>query len=183
MRGMVEIYQIDKSGKKKLHARSNLIVYLGREWLLSRIVNVNNTNILPTDNLYLSWLSVGTGGAPATDPLNPIPPSNTDISLANQIVINASNASLADNGNYIGFSDVTFLQDNLNLNSYLIMRLDVLLDETMANGNNLNEAGLWISNSNNAVEANQFYLFARNTFPTLVKSPAVSLQFIWYIYS
>ena len=183
LRGYVEIFSIDNNSNKKLVSKSNLIVYRGREWVLSRLVNYDNTNILPLSSNYISWLSVGTGGAPASSPLSPIPPTNTDIALNNEVPIIANAPNLADNGNKIGFSDITFLQDNLNLNKYLILRLDILLDQTMCNGYNINEAGLWVSNSNDPTIANQFYLFSHITFPTIAKGTDISVQFIWYIYS
>ncbi len=185
MHGEVEIYIINnKTKERKLHCNShNLIVYSGREWVLSRILNINNTNILPNSADYISWLSVGTGGAPVSDPLSPIPPTNMDSSLANEVPIIAGAVNLADNGNKIGFSDVSFLQDNLNMNRYLITRLSVLFDETMLNGYNINEAGLWISNSNQPTLANVYYLFARYTFPSISKSPDIQFEIIWYLYS
>ncbi|MEM3859097.1 MAG: hypothetical protein QW478_06780 [Candidatus Micrarchaeaceae archaeon] len=184
MKGFVEIFTIDKkSNIKKLHSKSNLIVYLGREWLLSRIINYNNPNITPNSYDYISYLGIGIGGAPVTDPLNPIPPSNTDTQLAQQIPIVAGNPAYAGNGYYINFNNVTFLQDNLNLNSYLILRLDTLIDETMCNGYNINEAGLFTSNSNQPTLATEFFLFSRITYPTIAKGPDIAIQIIWYLYS
>ncbi|MGB9674578.1 MAG: hypothetical protein ACPLX8_00435, partial [Nanopusillaceae archaeon] len=110
-------------------------------------------------------------------------PSNTDTGLASPVPIILNDPRFANGGYMINFNDVTFLQDNLNLNSYLIMRLDTLLDETMCNGYNINEAGLFTSNSNEPALAKEFFLFSRITFPTVAKGPDIALQIIWYIYS
>ncbi len=153
LKGFVEIYYIDKENKKQLINKSNnLIVYTGREWVLPRISGIDNPYISSLASYKLSWLSVGNGGCPITNPLDPIPPSSTDIGLNNQIVLNANDTTLANNGMMHPFSDVQYLQDNQNNNMYLIMRIDTLITEEQANGADINECALWVSNSDVPLE-------------------------------
>jgi len=189
-KGFVEVYAKIKGEDKKLVAKSNLIVYTGREWLLSRIFNKNNTDLsYYNDNKdwFISWISFGDGGAPTTDPLNPNPPLSTDTELCHEIVIGNNTTLYADGGKKKPIQDLSFVQDNANSNRYLIAQANVTLDETEANNININEAGLWIANSDKPEadpnKADKFQLFAHVTFPSIVKSTNLALQILWYIYS
>ena len=191
MRGWVEIWKKRKDENKfKHHSKSNLIVYVGREYLLPRIFDVNNTSLSnPADSAKdyaIYWISFGEGGAPAGDPLNPTPPTNSDTALASEITIGNNPSVYADAGKKHPIDAVVFQTDSNNDDRYLIAQVQATLDETEANGSgqqNLNEAALWISNSNDPSTADKFLLFARATFPTIVKDANLTLQILWYIYS
>jgi hypothetical protein len=190
LKGFVEIYKKSSPDEKYLlHAKSNLIVFSGREWVLQKLFDIqNNDASTSTPPTYgIKWISFGDGGAPTTDPLNPTPPLNTDVALCNEIIIANDDTQYADGGKKKKLTQKQFIQDNANDNRYLIMQLNSTLSEIEANNSSINEAGLWISNSGNAAAdpdpATEFYLFAHVTFPSIVKDPSLTLQILWYIYS
>ena len=185
--GFVEIFEINKDGDKKLVGKSNLVVYQGREWIAERIFNAENTNTSVSRSMYISWFGVGIGGCPIGDPLTPDAPQSTDTNLDTEVPINASDTSCADfrSGAYYKhpFDAISFEQDPSNGNKYLVANCATTLSNVDANGYNLNEAGLFLASSNAGGHAGPFYLFARITFPTIVKDATRQLMFIWYIYT
>jgi hypothetical protein len=62
------------------------------------------------------------------------------------------------------------------------MNVLTTLSATDANGFNLNEAGLFTSTSTVGGFGGPFNLYARVTFPTIMKTSARQLLFIWYVY-
>lgn len=184
-KGFVEIYEINEKGEKQLVGKSNLVVYLGREWLASRAFNTTNVAISPTILEYICWFGLGDAGCPVGDPLTPTPPTNSDTELGNKILI-GSEASYADPDGLGNFYKhplaVSFVQDSANDNAYLIVQSTITISATDANGYNLSEAGLYTAESNAGGYAGPFHLFSRVTFPTLVKTAARQLVFVWFIY-
>ena len=186
--GFVEIFEVDKN-TKKLIGKHNLVVYLGREWLISSALRTKNDNITPTENEYICWFGLGTGGCPIGDPLNPTAPTVNDTSLENEIMINTSDATCGDyrvtpvTGYYKHpFDSITYEQDADNYNTWLIARVSTTIGTGDGNGYNLNEAGLFTAESDQAGYSGQFSLYAKVTFPTIVKSSSRQLLFIWYLY-
>lgn len=183
LQGFVTIYERRKhSNFLKLLGKHNLILYCGREWLLQRAVNKAIISGTEDPSLFIAWFSVGTGGATTTSPFTPIDPELTDTSLANEIIINASDTALADGGRKHPFDTITFSQDPNNNDKYLIAEIDTTLGYDDANGYYLNEAGLVISNSNDPTIASIFKLFARCTFSTIEKDNTRELLFRWKLY-
>ena len=187
--GYVEIYELTEDNKKQLLGKHNLVVNLGREWLLSHAFMTQNINIVPEYDEYICWFGVGDGGAPIGDPFNPTAPSNLDIELSNSIMINSEDASYGDYRTTPDFGyykspidSFTFDQDPDNDNSWLIVRVAITLTVDDANGFNLNEAGLYTAKSAAGAYEGPFNLYARITFPTIVKSATRQLLFIWYVY-
>lgn len=187
--GFVEIFEMEDGGKKQLLGKHNLVLYQGREWLVCRAFATLNLNIPTTPNEFISWFGVGTGGCPIGDPLNPTSPTNIDIELANPAMLDATNITFGDYrttpeaGYYkMLFDSIEFEQDPDNSNAWLIGKIVSTLSISEANGKNLNEAGLYTSESNNGSYNGPFHLYARITFPTIVKSSERQLIFIWYIY-
>jgi len=185
--GFVEIYSIDKDGNKKLIGKSNLVVYLGREWLASRMFNTTNASITPLPTEYICWFGIGTGGAPAGDPLNPTSPTNLDTDLDTEIGFNSTDPTYAEfkSGMYYKcpFDSIAFEQDSDNANSYLVCRVMATIGVEDANGNNISEAALFTAASNAGAYAGPFNMFARVTFPSIVKTIDRQLLFVWYIYT
>lgn len=188
-KGFVEIFDVDKNGNKKLVGKNNLVVYVGREWLLSRAFNLNNPNVTPEESEFICWFGVGDGGAPIGDPFNPTSPTNLDNDLSNSIMINATDSTCADYrltpdvGYYKHpFDSINFEQDADNYNYWLIARVNTTLSAEDANGSNINEAGLYTALSDSGGYSGEFNLYARVTFPTISKLPARQLLFVWYIY-
>jgi hypothetical protein len=186
--GFVRIYEINNN-KKELISEHNLVVYLGREWLLSRAFDFINSNIDPTPTEFISWLGLGNGGCPIGDPLNPTAPTILDTDLDNSIMINPTDSNYADYrstpdiGYYKApFDSITYEQDGDNYNRWLIARVDTTIGPGDANGFNISEAGLFTAASNSGGYAGPFNLYARVTFPTIVKTSARQLLFEWYVY-
>ncbi len=189
--GFVEVFEenVDGSGSRKLVGKSNLVLYVGREWLASRIFNVNNGNISATADQFLSWLGLGDNGTMPGDPLIPVPPTNGNQALNSEIMINDSDATLGD---YRGtgdigyykhpFDTVVYEEDAANDAANLVCKVTTTIEADDANGSNLSEAGLFVSSSSAGGHAGPFNIFARITFPTIVKTSDRRLIFVWYVY-
>jgi len=182
LRGHVKIFKVHNNKRELIVDKNNLIVYIGREWILPKIVNTDNVNISPTIDLFISWISFGKGGAPVNSPLDPIPPASTDIGLNSEHIIGDIN-TYADGGKKKAFDSIEFIQDDLNANRYLGMRISSYLDESELVDQDINEAGLWLSDSNNVSTATEFHLFSKTTFATVRKQSNFALHVLWYIYS
>jgi hypothetical protein len=185
-KGMVKIFEVDENGSKKLVHKSNLIVYLGREWLAQAIVRTNNPNVDSTGNEFISWMGLGTGGVDSADPLNPIAPIITDTDLYAEAPLNNSDATYADfrGANYYKkpFDSVAFEQDVLNDDKWLVVRITTTITVGDANGYNLSEAGLFTASSSVGGHSGPFHLFARVTFPSIVKTEDRRLIIVWYLF-
>lgn len=184
--GYVEIFSVDKDGNREKVGKSNLVLYNGREWIASRIANVANENIDPTFNQFLSWFSLGDGGAPISDPLNPNLPANTMTSLSNEIPMNTDDTGCADfrDGYYYKhpFDNVEFQQDATNGNKWLVLKIVTTISVDDANGYNVNEAALHLAASKEGSHSGPFGIFSIVTFPTIVKDNSRQLVFYWYLY-
>jgi hypothetical protein len=184
--GYVEIFSVDKDGNKQKVGKSNLVLYVGREWIASRITNQDNPNIDPLAAHYISWLGLGNGGTPVGDPLNPNTPTNTLIGLSNEIPIHTSDLNCADlrAGSYYKnpLDSIEFQQDALNDDSWLVLKVTSTLSIDHANGYNLSEAGLFMAPSNVGGDLGPFNIFSIVTFPTIVKDDSRQLVFYWYLY-
>jgi hypothetical protein len=188
-KGYVEIYEILPDGTKKLLGKPNLVLYLGREWLAQRLFNANNVAVTSGPGDFIYWVGLGDGGVPVGDPLNPTAPTNTDTGLDNDIMINATDGTNADYrlapvaGYYKQPIDgVEFEQDADNNNSYLIVKVTITVGASNGNGYNLSEAGLFTAPSSSGGETGPFTIYARVTFPSIVKTSSRILTFIWYIF-
>lgn len=200
-KGWVEIYEVDpKSGQKKLVNKSNLIVYQGREFVAQRIFDVNNVPAqginpaFPTKDEFLYWMGFGSGGVRPADPLVPTPPTLTDTDLNSLVMISATDSSAADyhvaGGDYpdtgfykYPFDKVEYERDYNNEDKWLIGKITTTLGTALANGSQISEAGLYSAASRNPGYSGQFSMFARVTFPTLIKTVDRRIVFIWYIYT
>jgi hypothetical protein len=185
-KGKVEIYQVLPDGNKKLVSTSNLVVYVGRSLICEKILDLENSQNTTTKSEFISWLSVGSGGCTQGDPLAPIPPTLTDVGLANEVPIASSGTTLADlrGGKYYKapFDEVIFERDPLNDDEYLIAKIVTTIRSDWCNEYNINEVALWSSTSRDAGHSGPFHLYARSTFPTLVKDALGIIQFVWYLF-
>ena len=186
--GFVEVYEVNDKGEKNLVAKKNLVVYVGREWLAVRAVRQNHGNTTATYNEFLSWIGLGQGGTPAGDPFDPIPPENLDEDLQDPIPINVTDSTCADYratpvaGYYKHpFELIQFEFDPSNDNKYLIAKITSTLgadDANTENYNQISEAGLYTAEDRNG----PFHLFARVTFPAILKDTSRQIIFVWYLY-
>jgi len=184
-RGEVQIFEIDENGKRKLVQKSNLVVYNGREILAQLLVRKDNaldTSHSNSKDHFLSWFGLGDGGVLPADPLDPVPPtlSNTDLNSA--VVINATDSTAADGGLKHPFDQIEFERDPLNDDKWLTLKITVTIGVDDANGENISEAGLFTAESSAGGWSGNFYLFARVTFSSIVKTTDRRLVFVWYLY-
>jgi len=188
IKGHVQIYEIVNKEKKLLYEKDNLVVYLGREYVASRIFNKINVNITPQPTEFIGWLGLGSGGTTLVDPFDPAPPSSTNIDLVTPIPFNTIDgySHLGDltGGSYYKHRlyDVIFEQDINNASRYLIAQVQIEVGEEDANGYLISEAGLFTATSSTPGYSGDFHLFARVTFPSMYKSADRILLFIWYLY-
>jgi len=186
-KGFVEMYERDQYSNEIYLGKQNLVVYNARELIAQKIINRNNPNTITDVNENLCWFGVGKGGANPGDPFNPSPPLNSDINLYEDVPISPTDATCADF--HDGFfykapiDDITFEVDPVNEGAWLILRTTTILGLDRALGEEINEAGLFTALSDVSGYGGPFHLFARITFPTLVKTNNRELIFIWYIYT
>jgi len=196
IQGKVEIYETDEHGNKQLVRKSNLVVYKGREFAAFRLTNVADPTHVADSTAYISsaiyWFGVGSGGVAGLDPFDPLPPNNQDADLAIDSILTAAAVTGLEGDYRAGvpgyfktlFDSVNFEQDIYNDNKYLVIKFVATVGEALANGEQLNEAGLFASPSNTPgiTSTGPFFLFARVTFPTILKNALRRLTFVWYIY-
>lgn len=206
-RGKVQIFKIGKSKKKELVYKDNIVVYGARETIIQRIFNLNNLNFAggntkPTKDCFLSWFGLGEGGVQAGDPLTPVAPVITDNCLTSPVPISDSTSSIYADFRYAGdtrfdgwtysatgsykkqfdTNGITFKRDQLNDNRYLIAKVNTTVDSDEANSYLISEAGLFTAESSLGGYTGPFILYARITFPGIVKSSEGRLLFSWYLY-
>ena len=206
-RGEVHIFELKDGKQKELLYKSNLVVYDARETIVQRMLNTDNPNFSgdstkPTKDCFLCWFGLGEGGVQAGDPLTPIPPVITDNYLNSPIPISDSTSSMYADFHYAGetrpdgwtysatgsykkqfdVGGITFEQDELNANKYLIAKISTTIDSDEANGYLISEAGLFTAESSLGGYTGPFILYARITFPTIVKTSEGRLLFSWYLY-
>lgn len=193
-RGQVQIFEKTKDGQIKLEDKNNLVVYVGRNWLMQRAMNRSVTGT-PGVNTFISWLGLGIGGATSANPLNPLLPALADEKLNQQIVINGSaTTDCVDNGKLHPFDSIAFNQDENNQDQTLIASITTTIGDNDANGPtgstgqaayyDISEAGLYISNSNDALifDVASIKLFAKVTFSSIRKFSDRQLVFVWKIF-
>ena len=206
-RGEVHIFEFKDNKQKKLLYKNNLVVYDARETIIQQILNMNNPNFSgddtkPTKDCFLCWFGLGEGGVQAGDPLTPIPPIITNNYLNSPVPISDSTSSVHADFHYVGetrpdgwtysttgsykkqfdVGGVNFEQDELNDNKYLVAKISTTIDSDEANGFLISEAGLFTAESSIGGYIGPFILYARITFPTIVKTPEGRLRFSWYLY-
>jgi len=185
--GIVEIFEVDEDGNKTLVERSkNLVLYTGREYLAEKMLNVDNASTYTDLDDYLCWFGLGDGGADPADPFNPYPPSNNDTALINEIPISTTDSTCGDlrGGSYYKhpFDSTAFEQDSANDNAWLAIDITTTIAADDANGYELSEAGLYLASSHSAGYSGDFHLFARVTYPVIIKTASRRLIFVWYLY-
>lgn len=194
LRGRVQIFETLPDGTRKLRDTNNLVVYMGRNWLMQRAVNLNQ-DLSAGVNSYISWLGLGIGGATTGDPLTPLTPNLTNVALGQQIVINDSiSTNCVDGGKLHPFDSIAFSQDENNQDEYLVADITTTILDNEANGPSgatgpaayydISEAGLFISNSNDPLlfDPTSVKLFARVTFSSIRKYVDRQLVFVWKIF-
>lgn len=187
--GYVEVYSVDDENNiKQLVGKSNLVVYSGREWLISRAFNIQNPHIDSSNAEALYWIGIGSGGCEIANPLIPVPPTNDDSGLNSEVAFTSTPSPLYGDlrmgyGYYKKLIDgVTFERDTANNNKYLIAKVDATIGSGDGIGYAINEAGLFTAESGSGGWNGPFHLFARVTFSSIVKTSERRLIFNWYIF-
>ena len=201
--GWVEIYDNLPDGSKALITKQNLVLYQGRECIGQRMVDTNNASAVTTQNEYICWFGMGSGGTSIGDPLTPLSVSSLNTALSNAVPIhdNDNDASTTYTDRQDGtpgayykrkFDNIDFNQDPSN-NKYLITKITMVVDNDDCNdttvvnsryNNYLNEAGLFVCSTNQggSGQTGPWNLFSRVTFPTIVKDVSRQLTIVWYLY-
>ena len=187
--GHVEIFELDEYNKKKLVSKSNLVVYTARELIAQKVVDTNYVGITPDKDEFVCWFGLGDGGASGSDPFDPLVPTNSDIALANEVLIHATDTSLGDYRAATGywkipFDSVEFEQDTANDDKWVVLKFTITVGATYTNEIQLSEAGLFtaLSDTPGITSTGPFHLFSRVTFPSIVKTSTRRLLFVWYLY-
>lgn len=177
--GWLEIYNNNNS---ELLFKSNKIVYDGREIFAQRVFGENRVTGSGDKDLFLRYMTVGTGGCDPGDPNLPLDPDLEDHGLDTEIVIDLADPDCIPDGKKKKFASVEFLQDINNNNRYVIAKATVVIGRTQCNGQSLNEAGLWFSDNSNPAAATRFVLASRITFPSITKNDTLELVLAWYYF-
>ncbi len=183
--GHVEIYEITKDGEKRLIQKSNLVVNLGRETIAQRTLNLESSATSDKDE-FVWWLGLGSGGTNPADPLDPVPPTMSDTDLDTEVPISATDSTCADfhDGAFYKhpFDNVVYEQDTDNDNAWIIATVTTTIGISDAENQEISEAGLFSATSSAGGYSGQFSLFSRVTFPTILKTTANQLVFVWFLY-
>jgi hypothetical protein len=191
-KGFVEIFEINEDGSKKLVGKSNLVTYSGRETVLVRLFNQDNAALSPfpgRKDEFVCWFGVGSGGCNPGDPFDPIPPTNLDTSLETDVPLAAIgwDPTYADprtgNDYKHPFDSIEYEQDTDNYDSWLIAKVTTTLSSGDAVNQQINECGLFTEATGLGGSTGPFHLYAKVTFPTILKTISRQLVFVWYIYS
>jgi len=191
--GYVEIYEEDDKGERQLVGKHNLVLYQGRTQLAQRMMNLENSQVTSTKDEFVTWFGLGDGGVLPADPFDPIPPILTDTELYSLVMISATDSSSADyhvvdadhpeEGYYKHpFDSVEYEQDAMNDDEWLVVKITTVIGIDNANGYQLSEAGLYTAESSLGDYSGQFTLFARVTYPSIIKTEDRRLIFRWFLY-
>ncbi|MCK9556221.1 hypothetical protein M0R36_10485 [bacterium] len=177
--GWLEIY--NKSNSQLLF-KSNKIVYDGREIFAQRVFGEDRVLGSGDKDLFLRYMSVGTGGTDPGDPNLPLDPDLEDHGLNTEIVIDVTDPDCTPDGRKKKFLSVEYLQDMNNNNRNLIAKATMVIGRTQCNGLSLNEAGLWFTDNATPALATRFVLASRITFPSITKNDTLELVLAWYYF-
>jgi len=194
-KGYVEIYERTIDGDKQLVGKCNLVVLQGRELIGQILTDTNNENTVVKFNERIYWFGLGIGGVSGGDPFSPNPPLSTDTDLTSEVPFGIDSVNCTDL--YLGkyykhnLDKVEFEIDGENDDAYLITKITINIGIEDAQNSPeylISEAGLFTCNSNSPGQTreepfSQYHMFARITFPSIVKTNTRELVFLWYIYT
>jgi hypothetical protein len=188
--GYVDI--LETGSNNLLVSQNNLITYSGRRWLMHKALNnLGSMSYTPGSEIdplegYMFYFGLGSGGTTIGNPLNSIAPAETDTDLAAAVPINDPKQdeqdgsplyyTFAGGGYKKQISNIVFSDTNSSVTSdtELQVNLQCIVEDDEAvlpptgttYGNNISEAGIFISEKTNPLS---FILFSRITFSTSVK--------------
>lgn len=186
IKGILRCYDIEKNNEL-LFESENTIVLSGREQyfpFLTKVMNTNTNTVINPSTWLLGYFSFGSGGLQnQNDPTSKILPNPQDQGLYYPLRgFDVTNPSVTNDGLYKYATSIDYLQDDTNLNKYLITRFSVVIERVEFNGFMLSEAGLFFADSPNAKATTQFVMFSHTTFPGKLKTDQ-PIAFSWFFYS
>ena len=177
MRGHVTIK--DENGHV-LVDKDNHIVKSGRRWLMQRMFDLSITKDSNEKDYLPGWFSIGNGGAALDTPFNNIWPTDDDVGLYNPLKFDAdtehndSSVSLISENRY--FKRITTTSFPSDLTAKITMEIDY---KDFA-GEYFNEAGMFLSYTDEKTNETSYLMFSHVTFPTMPKSQYQKLLVEWY---
>ena len=206
--GRVTIHQKNNDEYKLIEDTKNLVVYRGRNFLIQRALNkslTSNTARAGWKNNWINLFALGTGGALVDNPLVPLAPGLADSGLYTHANAGVGGIVDATTGYRYLFFDSTYpqiisdssvtesltgdtaydsiLDQTYNSDKFLIGLIRISISTSQYNGSDyldLNEAGLFLSNSNSV--PTDIGLFAHTCFASIRKDVTKELLFSWYLY-
>lgn len=156
-RGRVKVIIEDtETGKSWVHhQKDNIIVNLGRQAICNLLT-------APQTRLHIDTFKIGTSGHTGTDILSPATPLITDSNLKDTAAFSKRITSF----------DLLPATGTKNQIDFSIMLAKNEANPTGTSGKAYTEAGLY---------TNSGELFARETFPAIIKTPTRQISFVWSI--
>lgn len=157
LRGSVKCYVEENGVTTLLHEKSNLIVNGARKALAHLIADISGVQTL----YRIDYFKLGTGGHAPGDILTPVSPTITDTALEELAF-----------SKIIDHNDDTYLPTPPDETS---VKFTVVVEKAEGNGSGTvayTEAGLFCNNGT---------MFARETFPAIVKNSTRRITFEWSI--
>jgi len=209
VKGRVRIYEHKiKNSDKKLYLlrdTTNLVVFRGRNWLAQRAFNTNmSSTTIDMKSLYPCWLAIGTGATIAGNPTAVSSPDLTNTELSahgvidsgiRYVTVDVKQYHLFDNGypTIIEDTEVSAVGLTTLNDRKLIAKTITTFEANEANNDGgisdsssyqeISEAGVFVSDSDDIYPVPTIMrLFARVTFPTVVKNNSVRLIIEWEFY-
>lgn len=171
--------------------KNNMIVYAGRTVIPQILFDKNRVLDSGEKDMHIRYLSLGSGGASESKPLDPYTPSPEEEELAcEEFIFNDESdlealTSYADEGRKKPIGSVEFQNDPENTPENprpLIAKAVTEIEYSEAVGVDINELGLWLSDSAVPGEASKYILFSKVNISTIRKGEDRALVVIWYIY-
>lgn len=188
--GEVTVKAIDKNGNIVDEKRSNTVVIVGRNTMFQKLTDVTHSvklesgeTINDARGFTLEFFAIGSGGAPAANPLNPVAPSQNDTQLQHYIYIGPDGDKIASDKIHKKLDSKVFASD-----TEFVVTFSVDYGEANPNsyGNGdtvlINEACLSLANSPDPGDVSQFIMLCRATFSSIEKFPERRLEFEWHLY-
>ena len=188
--GEVSLKVIDKNGNIIERHKSNTVVVNGRNTMMQKLTDVPHSVKLESGQsindaraYILHYFALGSGGAPQSDPFNPVQPTENDYRLSKYIYISDPNSYVANDKIHKVVDGKAF-----KTLTHLVISFTLDFDEgnpgQAGNGDRvfINEACLSLGNTTNASQVSRFIMFTRATFSTVEKNPDRKFIFEWHLY-
>jgi len=187
--GQVHIKVINRDGEIEEVHKNNTVVIAGRNAMFQKLTGVTytikdeaNHNVTDARGYTLNFFCIGSGGAPSSNPFNPVSPSQNDTKLSSYIFIGNHNSLITSDKIHKVVDSKKFLSSTSMLVTFTVDFSEANPNQ-YGNGSSvfINEAGLSLGNTTSS-NASSFILFTRTTFSTIEKTPDRKLEFEWYLY-